>query len=88
MTGLFNILHNPTIQTRLLTELKTALPGPTDTAPFTILEKLPYLTAVIKESLRYASAAASRTLRLVPKGGAVLPDGRFLPAGTRFGIAI
>jgi len=88
MTGLFHILHNPSIQTRLLAELKTVLPGPRDTAPYIVLEKLPYLTAVIKESLRYASAAASRTPRLVPKGGATLPDGRFLPAGTRVGMAI
>jgi cytochrome P450 len=88
MTGLFQILHNPSIQSRLLAELKTVLPNPADTTPYTTLEKLPYLTAVIKESLRYASAAASRTPRLVPAGGATLPDGRFLPAGTRVGMAI
>ena len=45
-------------------------------------------SAVIKEGLRYASPAASRTPRLVPTGGARLPDGRFLPAGTRVGMAI
>lgn len=88
MTGLFHILRNPAIQTRLLAELKTVLPGPRDTAPYTAIEKLPYLTAIIKESLRYGSPAASRTPRLVPPNGAVLPDGRFLPGGTRVGMAI
>ena len=88
MVGLFNVIHNPAIQTRLLEELKTVLPAPTDTAPFLAIEKLPYLTAVVKESLRYGSPAASRSPRLVPEGGSTLPDGRFLPEGTRVGMAI
>lgn len=88
MTGLYHILRNPEIHARLLAELKTALPAPNDRAPYSTIEKLPYLSAVVKESLRYASAAASRTPRLVPKGGATLPDGRFLPEGTRVGMSI
>ncbi|KAI3325550.1 cytochrome P450 [Xylariaceae sp. AK1471] len=88
MTGLYQILRSPDIQSRLLAELKTVMPRPRDRVPYTTLERLPYLTAVIKESLRYASAAASRTPRLVPAGGVTLPDGRFLPAGTRVGMSI
>ncbi|KAF3178847.1 hypothetical protein TWF225_004800 [Orbilia oligospora] len=88
MVGLFQILSNPKIYDRLLAELKTILPKVDSVAPYTELEKLPYLTACIKESLRYASAAASRTPRLVPPGGIYLPDGRFVPAGTRIGMAI
>lgn len=88
MTGLYQILRNPDVQSRLLAELKTVMPGPRDRVPYTTLERLPYLSAVIKESLRYASAAASRTPRLVPPGGVTLPDGRFLPAGTRVGMSI
>lgn len=42
----------------------------------------------MKEGLRYASPAASRSPRLVPPGGVTLPDGRFIPAGTRVGVAI
>lgn len=45
-------------------------------------------SAVIKEALRYASPAASRTPRLVPPGGVHLPDGRYVPAGTRVGMSI
>jgi cytochrome P450 len=43
---------------------------------------------VIKEGLRYSSPAASRTPRIVPPSGVHLPDGRFIPAGTRVGMAI
>ncbi|GKZ18415.1 hypothetical protein AbraIFM66951_000974 [Aspergillus brasiliensis] len=85
---LFNIIHNRAIHDRLLAELKTVMPTPTSHAPYIQLEQLPYLTAVIKEGLRYSSPAASRTPRLVPPGGVHLPDGRFIPAGTRVGMAI
>ena len=88
LVGLYNVLRHRHIQERLLEELKTLLPRPNDKAPFTAIEKLPYLTAVVKEALRYASPAASRTPRLVPKEGSVLPDGRVLPPGTRVGMAI
>ncbi|THX79252.1 hypothetical protein D6D05_05030, partial [Aureobasidium pullulans] len=88
MVGIYQIIRNPAIQSRLLAELKTVLPGPSSEAPYVQIEELPYLSAVIKESLRYASAAASRTPRLVPAGGVYLPDGRFIPAGTRVDMAI
>ncbi|KAL4967233.1 cytochrome P450 [Aspergillus stella-maris] len=85
---LFNIIHNRSIHDRLLSELKTVMPEPTSHVPYSQLEQLPYLTAVIKEGLRYSSPAASRTPRLVPPGGVRLPDGRFIPGGTRVGMAI
>jgi cytochrome P450 len=88
LVTLYNVVANKAIQTRLLAELTTVMPGPNDTASIQVLEKLPYLTAVIKEGLRFASPAASRTPRLVPKGGTTLPDGRFIPEGTRVGMAI
>ncbi|KEY73624.1 hypothetical protein S7711_09562 [Stachybotrys chartarum IBT 7711] len=88
LVALYYVVANKDIQARLLAELKTVMPGPIDAASFHVLEKLPYLTAVIKEGLRVASPAASRTPRLVPKGGTTLPDGRFLPGGTRVGMAI
>ena len=88
MVTLYNIVANPAIHARLLAELKTVMPKPTDHCEYLKLEQLPYLTAVIKEGLRYSSPAASRTPRLVPEGGVTLPDGRFIPAGTRVGMAI
>lgn len=68
MVGIYQIIRNPAIQPQLLAELKTVLPESTSEAPYIRIEKLPYLSAVIKESLRYASAAASRTPSLVPTG--------------------
>lgn len=88
MVTLYNIVSNPAIHARLLAELKTVLPEPSSRAAYPELEKLPYLTAVIKEGLRYSSPAASRTPRLVPPGGVTLPDGRHVPGGTRIGMAI
>lgn len=85
--GLFQILQDPEVYSRLLAELKTVLPRLNDTAPFLMIEKLPYLTAVLKETLRYGSVLASRMPRVVPKGGMTLPDGRFLPAGSRLGMS-
>ncbi|KAJ5769074.1 Cytochrome P450 [Penicillium odoratum] len=85
---LFYIFNDRQIHARLLAELKTVLPTSNSHTTYIQLEKLPYLTAVIKEGLRYSSPAASRTPRLVPPGGVRLPDGRFIPSGTRVGMAI
>ncbi|KAJ5159288.1 Cytochrome P450 [Penicillium coprophilum] len=85
---LFNIYNDREIHDHLLAELKTVMPTPDSHVSYLQLEALPYLTAVIKEGLRYSSPAASRTPRLVPPGGVRLPDGRFIPAGTRVGMAI
>lgn len=88
MVTIFNIVNNPKVHARLLAELKTVMPRLDSQPPYLELEQLPYLSAVIKEGLRYSSPAASRTPRLVPPGGVTLPDGRFVPAGTRIGMAI
>ncbi|KAF2225373.1 benzoate 4-monooxygenase cytochrome P450 [Elsinoe ampelina] len=48
--------------------------------------KLPYLDAVIRESVRLHPAVALSLERLVPAEGFKLPDGEFLPGGTVVGI--
>ncbi|KAI4200234.1 MAG: hypothetical protein LQ350_004092 [Teloschistes chrysophthalmus] len=88
MVTIYNIITKPTVQQRLLAELKTVMPTIESKAALADLERLPYLSACVKEGLRYASPAASRSPRLVPPGGVNLPDGRFIPAGTRVGMAI
>ena len=40
---IFNVLNDSKIHSRLLAELKTVLPTPESTAPYSELEKLPYL---------------------------------------------
>ncbi|RYP41574.1 hypothetical protein DL767_000916 [Monosporascus sp. MG133] len=50
------------------------------------VQKLPYLQAVIKESLRVQPAAGVPLWREVPKGGAVV-SGQFFPEGTNLGVS-
>jgi cytochrome P450 len=53
--GCFHIISNPEIKNRLRAELEAAAPDPLHMPPWTELEKLPYLNAVVQES-EYASA--------------------------------
>lgn len=50
--GTFHLLDNPPILAQLKAELASAMPDPGTILPYSDLEKLPYLTAVIQESLR------------------------------------
>lgn len=47
---------------------------------------LPYLDAVIREGYRINPGIAMVFERVVPEGGLTLPDGQFIPAGTKVGI--
>ncbi|KAK6330384.1 hypothetical protein TWF696_003480 [Orbilia brochopaga] len=82
---IYNLLKYPRVMEKLRAELTAALP-PTTTAipPYSITNALPYLSAVIKESLRLHPAVGILLERLVPEGGATIA-GQFLPAGTIVG---
>jgi cytochrome P450 len=47
---------------------------------------LPYLDAVLLEAIRINPGIAMIFERVVPDGGFTLPDGRFIPAGTKVGM--
>jgi cytochrome P450 len=47
--GSFFIIENPEVFAQLRTELEAAIPDPAHIIPWTELEKLPYLTAVVSE---------------------------------------
>ncbi|KAL1723449.1 cytochrome P450 [Schizophyllum commune] len=79
--GCFHILNNEKIHQRLVAELKDAIPNVTDVVRFEVVEKLSYLTAVIKESLRLSHGIVSPMLRTVNADGVVL-DGIAVPRGT------
>lgn len=49
--GSFYILHDPKIYAKLRTELIAAIPNAAQIPPWATLETLPYLTAVVKESI-------------------------------------
>ncbi|OAQ87455.1 cytochrome P450 [Purpureocillium lilacinum] len=50
------------------------------------VSKLLYLDAVIYEAARMAPSIGSMLERIVPAKGLELPDGRYIPAGTKVGI--
>lgn len=71
------VLSNRAIQTKLEAEVED-LP---DNYTYEDLKNLPYMSAVIEETLRLYGAAPGSLPRTVPKGGATLA-GYYIPGGT------
>ncbi|RVX68772.1 hypothetical protein B0A52_07658 [Exophiala mesophila] len=70
--GTFHLLTNPPVLARLTKELKEALPNASvadasTPLEWTELEKLPYLSACIKEAVRLSYSTTSRNARLYSK---------------------
>ncbi|KAL4929232.1 cytochrome P450 [Aspergillus undulatus] len=77
----YQIVINPEVYARVSTELRDAFPNPDARMDYVTLEKLPYLTAVMKESLRLCFANPGRLPRVVPASGAEF-HGYYAPPGT------
>ncbi|WAO88678.1 Hypothetical protein NCS54_00603600 [Fusarium falciforme] len=78
------LAKNPETKQKLCFELDQAsLETP---ARWKDLKELTYLDAVIREAMRVCPGIGLAPERVVPEGGHVLPDGRFLPAGTKVGL--
>lgn len=60
----FHLLNNPSVRARLAAELEKAVPDPLHLPPWSTLEKLPYLSAVINEGLRLSYGVSGRTSRI------------------------
>ncbi|KAI0109167.1 cytochrome P450 [Nemania sp. FL0031] len=77
----FHILANASVKDRLQQELRAAIPDPISAPPtLAELEKLPYLSGVIQESLRMSFGVTQRLLRMNPQtpiqyGSYVIPPG-------------
>jgi len=81
----YHILSNPAIHTRLLAELRTVIPAPGAVIPsHDALEKLPYLTGIILESLRLGNTVPQRLARIAPDEDLRYGD-CIIPRGTTFG---
>lgn len=86
MLGTFHLLENPKLLKRLRDELQTIWPELEKSPRFEDLEKLPFLTAIVKESLRISPGVASPLLRVVPAQG-VTVDGFQVPASAVVGMS-
>jgi len=81
----FYILENPAIATRLRAELGTVFPDPHVTPSLATLEALPYLSAIVNETLRITIGISSRTARRSRKEPITFKD-IVIPAGTDFSM--
>ncbi|KIN06778.1 hypothetical protein OIDMADRAFT_99334 [Oidiodendron maius Zn] len=86
MLGTFHLLESPSLLKRMKEELLRAWPALDKPPRFEDLEKLPFLTAVIKESLRISPGVASPLLRVVPTTGATI-SGSYIPQNTVVGMS-
>lgn len=79
-TGIVRILSNPEVESKLRKELKAVMPDPTVLASLSILEKLPYLSAVIKEALRVGYGICGRCGRVADEP--IQFENHIIPPGT------
>ncbi|KAF6814866.1 hypothetical protein CSOJ01_03877 [Colletotrichum sojae] len=83
------VVTHPEIRDKLVGELDAAMQNADILLPVQQLEKLPHLSACIKEGLRFTSAVPSRLPRVVPdnKSDPFLVDGQTVPPGTIVSIS-
>ena len=72
MVGTHHLLQHPASLQKAKQELLAAWPTLESEPKLRDLENLPYLNAVIKESLRMSSGVVSGLLRVVPPTGAMI----------------
>jgi cytochrome P450 len=82
----YYVLSNPIIHQTLVAELKTAFPDKKTNLDYLTLEKLPYLTAVIKEGLRLSYGVVGRLPRVIETDEAIF-NGYHVPKGTTVGMS-
>lgn len=82
----YYVLSNPEIYQKLVLELKTAFPNKMTDLEYLTLEKLPYLTSVIKEGLRLSYGVPGRLPRVIETPDAVF-NGYCVPKNTIVGMS-
>ncbi|KAI0265040.1 cytochrome P450 [Gloeopeniophorella convolvens] len=81
MTATYHLLQNPEMHQRLFGELLTAWPDLDHSPRYEALERLPFLTAIVKETLRLAPTMPVGLARVIPREGATV-SGIRIPGGT------
>ncbi|KAJ5788009.1 benzoate 4-monooxygenase cytochrome p450 [Penicillium paradoxum] len=82
----FYVISDAEIYQKLHSELVDTFPEDKPDMSWSVLEKLPYLAAVVKESLRLSYGVIGRLPRIVPESGAEF-NGYFIPPGTTVGMS-
>ncbi|KAK0472148.1 cytochrome P450 [Armillaria novae-zelandiae] len=82
--GFFHILSNPSVRVKLVAELKAMWPEKESPMSYASLEKSPYLTGVVKESLRMSIGVPVAIPRMLSADMDI--DGISVPAGTVVGM--
>lgn len=70
----YHLIANPRVLTKLKAELRAAIPDPNARASLPVLEKLPYLVAVVQEAIRLSYGVASRLQRVSPEKPMLFTD--------------
>lgn len=83
----YHLLTQPTLLARLTEELLGAVENPRKLPPWTTLEKLPYLAAVINEGLRLSYGVSARTAR-VPTEESLIYRGEWTPQGGKLPVSV
>lgn len=82
---IYHVCTHPSVKAKLIAELDSQLnvskSDPEDIPSNGDTQQLPYLEAVLNESLRYHSTSSLGLPRLLPEGGATV-CGRYFPGGT------
>lgn len=70
----FHLLHRPSTLRKLRDELFAAIPDPNEIISLATLESLPYLRAVVKESLRHSIGTSGRLSRIALNEAYIIHD--------------
>ncbi|TEB28395.1 cytochrome P450 [Coprinellus micaceus] len=84
--AMFQILNNKDVQRRLRQELRDAFPDVDSPMPLEKLEKLPYLTAVVQESLRLGHGVVTPMPRIAAQAKSI--GGYLVPQGTVVAMSV